>query len=101
MRKQIKYPVTEIFNTLQGEGAYSGTPMTFIRMAGCSVGTMISIDSPYEKCTTWDGREFVCDTNYRMTDRYDIDSILQSVPANGTRCLITGGEPLIHNLIHL
>ena len=30
--------VNEIFATLQGEGAYAGTPATFIRLQGCPVG---------------------------------------------------------------
>lgn len=32
------YPIAEIFTSPQGEGAYVGEMMTFIRLAGCTVG---------------------------------------------------------------
>jgi len=35
--KSIEYRVSEIFNSIQGEGAKVGTPMTFIRFAGCNL----------------------------------------------------------------
>src|SRR5271170_6427812 len=89
-----KYPVSEIFTSIQGEGVYTGTVMTFIRLAGCSVGKKIaekdraivnqkaehfsqppgvelkpnhlSVLKPYtEICTLYDGREFLCDTDFR------------------------------------
>lgn len=33
----MKYPVTSVFRSLQGEGHFVGYPMTFVRLAGCSV----------------------------------------------------------------
>ena len=38
MTEEKKYPISEIFTSPQGEGLYAGTLMTFIRLAGCSVG---------------------------------------------------------------
>lgn len=32
------YRVNEVFETIQGEGFYTGTPAVFIRMQGCDVG---------------------------------------------------------------
>lgn len=32
------FPIAEEFSSIQGEGCYTGTPMRFIRLAGCSVG---------------------------------------------------------------
>lgn len=37
------YPISEIFTSPQGEGQFAGCMMTFIRLAGCSVG------KPYSK----------------------------------------------------
>lgn len=37
------YPISEIFTSPQGEGLFTGCMMTFLRLAGCSVGT------PYPK----------------------------------------------------
>ena len=33
-----KLPVNELFATVQGEGAYTGTPAVFVRLQGCNVG---------------------------------------------------------------
>ena len=30
--------INEIFDTIQGEAHYTGTPATFIRLQGCPVG---------------------------------------------------------------
>lgn len=32
------YPINEMFQTLQGEGFYTGVPAIFIRLQGCPVG---------------------------------------------------------------
>lgn len=32
------YPVNEVFNSLQGEAFFTGTPSTFVRLQGCKVG---------------------------------------------------------------
>lgn len=31
-------PINEIFDTIQGEAAFTGTPSTFVRLQGCDVG---------------------------------------------------------------
>ena len=34
----MQYPVNEIFETVQGEGHFTGYPVIFIRLQGCDVG---------------------------------------------------------------
>ncbi len=34
----MQYPINEMFQTLQGEGYYTGVPAIFIRLQGCPVG---------------------------------------------------------------
>lgn len=70
-----------VFHTVQGEGHLSGQPMTFIRLAGCSV-----------KCPG-------CDTDYKFAGRMSESDIANWV-ANETPssirdkwAWITGGEP--------
>lgn len=78
------YPIATdgIFWTVQGEGALLGTPMAFIRLAGCSVG-----------CSG-------CDTNYRVSERLSAAEIverLQRLPW-AKWVWLTGGEPTDHDL---
>jgi 7-carboxy-7-deazaguanine synthase len=84
----VIYPLAKqgVFWTLQGEGALSGEPMAFIRLAGCSVG-----------CPP-------CDTDYAVHRRIDVDALVQEVcdvvPASFTWpwAWITGGEPTDHDI---
>lgn len=80
----MNYPLAGdgIFDTIQGEGVLSGLPMTFIRLAGCSVG-----------CPQ-------CDTDYRVRDRLNIEQIVERVLALPARkwVWITGGEPTDHDI---
>lgn len=123
MNDDIKYPISEIFNSPQGEGVYTGVMMTFIRLAGCTVGkpypkAMYSkhvnskstqrdlvMDEALpiytEKCTLYDGREFPCDTDYRVKFRMTAWEIAAKIPDNIDRVCITGGEPCMHNIMDL
>ncbi len=78
------YPLAKdgVFRTVQGEGALLGAPMTFVRLAGCSVG-----------CSG-------CDTDYRASERVTAAEIRRRVLKLGL-CewtWITGGEPADHDL---
>jgi len=108
-----KYPISEIFTSIQGEGRWAGTVMTFIRFAGCCVGKKFTDEEkeqqPHlyllpvymEKCTTWDGRSFECDTDYRTKEVLTVKQIVDRIPQNVGRVCITGGEPLIHDMTPL
>jgi 7-carboxy-7-deazaguanine synthase len=83
------YPMAphSVFLTVQGEGALLGTPMVFVRLAGCSVG-----------CHN-------CDTDYRVASRATAVEIARRVAdlSGGTVdwVWVTGGEPTDHNLYPL
>jgi len=123
------YPISEIFTSPQGEGRWAGHLMTFIRLAGCSVGkpypksrytdpvcsgkcdvdmghlrdcpmaTTVKLPIYTEMCTLYDGRTFECDTDYRVKERLTVSEIIARVDA--PRVCISGGEPLIHDLLAL
>ncbi len=78
--------VSEIFDSLQGEGPSQGFPCTFLRLAGCNLAC------------TW------CDTEYSWNwAKYDVrkETFTEAVPtlsarfAASRRLVITGGEPLL------
>lgn len=114
------FPIAEMFTSVQGEGVYTGVMMTFIRLAGCTVGKPFPKESygldqelrgckynppvlPIytEQCTLYDGRHFACDTDYRVKERLTVQEIIDRVPSNVERVCITGGEPLMHDLTTL
>ena len=81
-------PIVENFHSIQGEGSHAGRSAYFIRLASCKVGC------PW--CDTkesWSSRSYPLET---------VDNLAQKVykaHLNGAGFLvITGGEPLHHNL---
>ncbi|WP_047154428.1 7-carboxy-7-deazaguanine synthase QueE [Aneurinibacillus tyrosinisolvens] len=80
----LRLPMVEIFETVEGEGKMAGYPATFVRVFNCNL-----------RCT-W------CDTKYSYAPEKpafteSISCILDKVQeyGNGVICL-TGGEPLMH-----
>jgi len=79
--------VSEIFHSLQGEGARVGVPCVFVRLAGCTL-----------HCN-W------CDTRYAAAvavgSRMTIDEVLERVAAFECRTVeVTGGEPLLQSAVY-
>ena len=72
--------VNEIFYSIQGEGAHTGTPCVFIRLSGCNL-----------KCP-------FCDTDfkdYKEMDEYEIVDAVCELSDKCNNVVITGGEPTI------
>lgn len=84
------YPVADVFRSIQGEGHFVGYPMTFIRLAGCSV-------------TACHIRQECDEAPWKATFRADaleLVSRVRELHPNGIVC-ITGGEPTDHDLLPL
>jgi 7-carboxy-7-deazaguanine synthase len=81
-------PVMEAFYTLQGEGFHQGRAAYFIRLGGCDVGCVWC-----DVKDSWDAEKHPKKT---ITE---IVSEATSFP--GRLAVITGGEPLLHNLTAL
>jgi 7-carboxy-7-deazaguanine synthase len=83
-----KLPVMERFYTIQGEGVHSGCPAYFIRLAGCDVG-----------CVWCDVKESWSAEDHPILT---VDELIADVlQAGAQRVIITGGEPLMHDLMTL
>jgi len=81
VRPKDSYRVNEIFTSVQGEGGFAGTPATFIRLQGCSVGC------------PW------CDTKYTWEAGGEWMTVNDIVVQAKTRhVVITGGEPTLWDL---
>lgn len=98
-----QFPIAEMFVAPQGEGAHMGKLMNFVRFAGCTVGKPYDASENrfplyYEKCTTYDGRNFTCDTDFRVKERLSASAIIEQLRKDVRYVLLTGGEPLMHPL---
>jgi organic radical activating enzyme len=83
-----KLPVMERFYTIQGEGVHSGCPAYFIRLAGCDVG-----------CVWCDVKE---SWNAEEHPLLTVEELIADVTSAGAnRVIVTGGEPLMHDLTAL
>lgn len=84
----VQLPVMEHFYTLQGEGFHQGRAAYFIRLGGCDVGCVWC-----DVKDSWDAGKH---------PRYEIDYLIAEVKKTATELVvITGGEPLMHNLDEL
>jgi 7-carboxy-7-deazaguanine synthase len=81
-------PVMEHFYTLQGEGYHQGKAAYFIRLGGCDVGCVWC-----DVKDSWDADKH---------PRRSITELIAEVKQTPARIVvITGGEPLMHNLDEL
>jgi 7-carboxy-7-deazaguanine synthase len=75
----MKVKVSEIFDSIQGEGPYIGHPATFIRLYGCNMSC------------PW------CDSGYAKTGKFkevEVENIIERIK-NKRIAVFTGGEPLL------
>ena len=78
-------PLMESFNTIQGEGYFSGSPAYFLRIGGCDVGCHWC-----DVKESWDFQLHPPTSVNKIIERisnYSIDTVV-----------ITGGEPLMWNM---
>ena len=76
------YRVNEIFYSIQGEGAFAGTPAVFVRFSGCN------LDCPW------------CDTDHSHAEEMTRDELDKAVAGllaghEGAIVVLTGGEPAL------
>ena len=76
--------VHSIFETIQGEGPFAGTPAIFVRLAGCNL-----------QCPG-------CDTEYTSVNvRFGVMYLMREIKQHGEHwplVVITGGEPFRQNI---
>lgn len=76
MRRDVNYPLVEIFKSLQGEGRNTGRPCVFVRFAGCNLSC------------PW------CDTQVEKRFSLPLAGLVREVKSFGVKnVVLTGGEP--------
>ena len=88
-----KIPVMEYFYTLQGEGTYQGKAAYFIRLGGCDVGCVW--------CDVKDSWDATKHPSFSVEEI--VNNMQNTLPITQQKnmnpiVVITGGEPLMHNL---
>ncbi|WP_063654570.1 7-carboxy-7-deazaguanine synthase QueE [Aliivibrio fischeri] len=108
MEGKVLLKVNEIFETIQGEGYFSGHPSIFIRLQGCKVGC-----SWCDTKHTWNVKleqQITCQeviTKSEESEQWcncsvsDIWDIFQTLGFKSKHVVITGGEPCDYDLIEL
>ena len=102
-------PINELFETIQGEGAFTGTPAIFLRLQGCDIG-----------CPWCDTQQtWILDLDNKKNDLQklldhqlqphewlnvkisDIIALLNNKKFHAQHVVITGGEPCMYDLTEL
>jgi len=104
----VKYKINELFETIQGEGAFTGQPSIFIRLQGCPVAC-----SWCDTKHTWDiNLEDEVNISAMLTKKEEsqawsalsVREILAVITKQGYQAkhiVITGGEPAMVDLLPL
>jgi len=97
-------PVMESFYTLQGEGFHQGRAAYFIRLGGCDVGCVwcdVKESWDAEKHPRFSVEEIVDILKEVTSSQLQVTGNQQPATSNLPIVVITGGEPLMHDLTAL
>lgn len=102
------YQVNEIFQTIQGEGRFTGTPSVFLRLQGCPVGcpwcdTQHTWEIDPEKQTSANDilAKTTDDATWFAASAQDILTLFNQQGYSARHVVITGGEPAMFDLTAL
>lgn len=96
-------PVNEIFETIQGEAKWTGTPSVFVRLQGCPIGCSWcdtkhtwDIEAPYKIAAPLMMMKSSDTKHFAEMTASELMSVLNTFQSK--HIVITGGEPCIHDL---
>jgi 7-carboxy-7-deazaguanine synthase len=101
----MNYPVNEVFETIQGEGCFTGVPALFVRLQGCPVGCAWC-----DTKQTWDvlaenkvapEQVITVDGTLGRWANHDGASLIAAFNTKGftaKHIVLTGGEPCLYDL---
>lgn len=102
------YPINEVFQTIQGEGIYTGVPAIFIRLQGCPVGCpWCDTQHTWEQHTKDEvslaqvTEKTAPTAEWANASADELVMLLKQKGYTATHIVITGGEPAMYDLIEL
>ncbi len=100
--------MNEVFETIQGEGSFTGTPSIFVRLQGCPVGcawcdTKHTWEIDPEKLTSIEsiGGKTKEDDCWASMNAGSLLAYFQVRQFSAKHVVITGGEPCMYDLVPL
>ena len=103
-----KYKINELFETIQGEGAFTGQPSIFIRLQGCPVACSwcdtkhtweINLEDKVDQQTMMN--KSVESDHWSPLSASEMITIFESNKYHAKHIVITGGEPCMVDLTPL
>lgn len=89
---QQEFRVAEIVSTIQGEGWWTGLPVTLLRLQGCNLKPL---------CPFCDTKYALSKTGGELVSLERLSEILKKYHPKRRTILLTGGEPAMQPLQHL
>ncbi len=103
-----EYKINELFETIQGEGAFTGQPSIFIRLQGCPVACSwcdtkhtweVSLNEQVKTTVVLDKK--IETAQWAVFTIEDILTLIKEKGYQAKHIVITGGEPCMVNLTSL
>lgn len=88
MSGPVTLKISEIFQSVQGEGPHAGAPSAFLRLATCNLACRWC-DTPY----SWDFSRY--DYQAEVMELEPSEVVARLPLGEGRRLVVTGGEPLL------
>ena len=103
--RSLLYKINEVFETIQGEASFTGTPSIFLRLQGCPVGCSWcdtkqtwDVDNVY-KVSLDDTVEKKADSDHwAEASAAQVLELFKSRGYTAKHVVITGGEPCMYDL---